>query len=84
LTVSAPAIRPPTGGIPVLVLTRKVNQIICVGDDIEIIVLSHNSSGVRLGITAKKDVRIDRKEVRDAADYRRGSPTHGDGIGGAA
>ena len=41
-----------------LVIHRKVDQRIYIGDDIEIVVLSTGRTGVRLGIQAPKDIRI--------------------------
>ena len=46
-----------------LVLTRKTNQSIMIGDDIEISVLSVSRDKIRLGISAPKDVPVFRKEV---------------------
>jgi carbon storage regulator len=47
----------------VLVLTRKSNQSIMIGDEIEISVLSVSGDKVRVGITAPRDVPVFRKEV---------------------
>jgi len=47
----------------VLVLTRKSNQSIMIGDDIEITVLSVVGDKVRIGIEAPRDVAIFRREV---------------------
>ena len=46
-----------------LVLTRKTNQSIMIGDDIEVSVLAVSRDKIRLGITAPKDVPVFRKEV---------------------
>lgn len=46
-----------------LVLTRKSNQSIMIGDDIEITVLSVMGDKVRIGIQAPRDVPVFRKEV---------------------
>jgi carbon storage regulator len=46
-----------------LVLTRKTNQSIMIGDDIEITVLAVSRDKIRLGITAPRDVPVFRKEV---------------------
>jgi carbon storage regulator len=47
----------------VLVLTRKANQSIMIGDTIEVSVLSVMGEKVRLGIQAPRDVPVFRKEV---------------------
>ena len=46
-----------------LVLTRKSNQSIMIGDEIEVSVLSVNGEKVRIGIEAPREVPIFRKEV---------------------
>jgi carbon storage regulator len=62
----------------VLVLTRKSNQSIMVGDDIEISVLAIMGEKVRIGIEAPRAVPVFRKEVyveiqqdRDPAEDRK-------------
>jgi len=47
----------------VLVLTRKSNQSIMIGDDIEVSVLSIMGEKVRIGIQAPRDIPVFRKEV---------------------
>ncbi len=61
-----------------LVLTRKTEQSIMIGDDIEIHVLSIRGGKVRLGIDAPSDVPVFRNEIyeqrerdRDADPSRR-------------
>src|SRR5436190_7392759 len=46
-----------------LVLTRKTNQSIMIGDEIEVSVLAVARDKIRLGITAPRDVPVYRKEV---------------------
>ena len=46
-----------------LVLTRKTNQSIMIGDEIEISVLSTAGDKIRLGIDAPRDIPVFRKEV---------------------
>jgi carbon storage regulator len=47
----------------VLVLTRKSNQSIMIGDDIEVSVLSIMGEKVRIGIQAPRDIPVFRREV---------------------
>jgi carbon storage regulator len=47
----------------VLVLTRKSNQSIMIGDQIEISVLSIMGEKVRIGIEAPRSIPVFRKEV---------------------
>ena len=52
------------GGVKeMLVLTRKSNQSIMIGDDIEVSVLSIMGEKVRIGIQAPRDIPVFRKEV---------------------
>ncbi len=46
-----------------LVLTRKPNQAIVVGDDIRIVIVSVDRDQVRLGIEAPREVSVHRAEV---------------------
>jgi len=46
-----------------LVLTRKVNQSIVIGEGIEVVVLEVRGEQVRLGIKAPRDVAVHRKEI---------------------
>lgn len=46
-----------------LVLTRKTNQSIMIGDEIEVTVLSVSGDKVRVGITAPREIPVFRKEV---------------------
>ncbi len=46
-----------------LVLTRKSNQSIMIGDDIEVSVLSIMGEKVRIGIQAPRDIPVFRTEV---------------------
>src|SRR5205807_8483298 len=48
---------------PMLVLTRKSNQSIMIGDDIEVSVLAIMGEKVRIGIQAPRDIPVFRKEV---------------------
>lgn len=48
-----------------LVITRKRNQSITIGDGIEVRVLSVGRDGVRLGVTAPADIAVHRREIYD-------------------
>lgn len=51
------------GGISMLALSRKVNESIMIGHDIEITVLEIKGEQVKLGINAPKSVPLYRKEI---------------------
>ncbi len=46
-----------------LVLSRRVDEEICIGEDIRLLVLSIQGGKVRLGVEAPAGVRIMRKEL---------------------
>ena len=56
-----------------LVLTRKSNQSIMIGDDIEVSVLAIMGEKVRIGIDAPRSVPVFRKEVYIEIQQDRGS-----------
>ncbi len=71
-----------------LVLTRKTNQSIMIGDDIEITVLSNDGVKVRLGIQAPAAVPVHRNEIyweiqgqRETDTEARGDATRASGRG---
>ena len=48
-----------------LVVTRKRNEAIVIGDGIEVWVLRVGRDGVRIGVTAPADVPVHRREIYD-------------------
>lgn len=48
-----------------LVLSRKVGEVIKIGNDIELTVVSVSGDQVKIGIKAPKQVEIHRKEIFD-------------------
>ena len=60
-----------------LVLTRKSNQSIMIGDDIEVSVLSIMGEKVRIGIQAPRDIPVFRKEVYLEIQQERNGATNG-------
>ena len=46
-----------------LILTRKKNERVMIGDDITIMVIDIRGDKVRLGITAPREVEVHREEV---------------------
>jgi len=47
----------------VLVLTRRKNQSIVIGDDVVVTVLEVKGDSIRLGITAPREVQVYREEL---------------------
>lgn len=46
-----------------LVLTRRANESIVIGDDITVTILAVTPGGVRIGIDAPRETRIHRAEI---------------------
>jgi carbon storage regulator len=47
-----------------LVLSRKVDESVIIGDGIEVVIVQIQGDRVRLGFRAPDEMRIDREEVR--------------------
>lgn len=61
-----------------LVLTRRKNQSIVIGDDIVITVLEVKGDSIRLGITAPRDVQVYREELLAALSEANASAVLGE------
>jgi len=48
-----------------LILTRRIQETIIIGDDVKITVLGVNGKQVRIGIDAPKEVAVHRSEIYD-------------------
>lgn len=48
-----------------LILTRRLNEVICIGDDIRVVVCEIDRGKVRLGVDAPLEVVVDRLEIRE-------------------
>lgn len=57
-----------------LILSRKLLEQIQIGTDITITVTAIEGGRVKLGITAPREVRVDRMEVREQREHDRGPP----------
>lgn len=62
----------PKDVIPMLVLSRKRNESIVIGDDVVVRVIEVRGDKVRLGIEAPREISVHRKEVFDAIHNRDG------------
>jgi carbon storage regulator len=61
-----------------LVLTRKVNQSIRIGQDIEVVVLEVRGEQVRIGIKAPRNVAVHRNEIYSQIEVENKSATETD------
>lgn len=59
------------GYMPMLVLTRKPNQSIMIGDDIEVTVLEVRGEQVRIGVNAPKHIPVHRREIYEEIQQQR-------------
>ncbi len=57
--------------IGMLVLTRKRDQVLLIGDSIRITVIRVEDGRVRLGIEAPRGVPVVREEIKNIPDSRR-------------
>ena len=48
-----------------LILTRRAGQALRIGDDIEVTVMAVNGSQVRIGISAPRQIAVDRGEIAE-------------------
>ena len=63
-----------------LVLSRVVGELISIGDNITVRILSVNGSNVRFGVEAPKNVEVHRAEVYERIIARQGAQrTQGQG-----
>lgn len=58
-----------------LVLSRKANEVICIGKDIRVMVIEIRGDKVRLGVDCPKHIGVHRKEVWDAIVGQGGDPS---------
>lgn len=62
----------------VLILSRHIGEIICIGDIVEIMIVDIRGDKVRVGINAPAEVPVHRKEICEAIKRQHGgeSGTH--------
>ena len=61
-----------------LILTRKVNERIVIGDDVEVAVVEIRGDQVKLGIKAPRNVKVHRREVFDQIQEENRAAAMGD------
>lgn len=54
-----------------LMLSRKTNEEIIIGDNIRVVVVEVRGDKVRIGIEAPKDVSVHRKEIYEAIQLQK-------------
>ncbi len=58
-----------------LVLGRKENESILIGDTIRVTIVGRSGSSIRVGVEAPRDVRVVREELATTRKYRAGVST---------
>lgn len=46
-----------------LILTRRIGEVLCIGDDVTVTVLDVRGNQIRLGINAPKSIQVHRQEI---------------------
>jgi carbon storage regulator len=69
-----------------LILTRRINETLNIGDDVQVTVLGIKGNQVRIGINAPRDVPVHREEIyqrikREERMNAQGIDGDGDGAG---
>ena len=59
------------GGLVMLILTRKQGEAFLIGDNIEISIAEINGDKVRIAIDAPREVKVLRKELKDAGELNK-------------
>jgi carbon storage regulator len=54
-----------------LILTRRIGEIVRIGDDVSVAVLGIKGNQVRLGIDAPKDIPVHREEIFERIKHER-------------
>ena len=55
-----------------LILSRRVGEVLMIGNEVTVTVLSVNGSQVRLGVNAPKEVEVHREEVYERIRAEKG------------
>ena len=55
-----------------LILSRKVNESLMIGDDVSVTVLSIKGGQIRIGISAPRDIAVHRQEIYEKIRQERG------------
>ena len=62
-----------------LILTRRIGEVMRIGDDIKITILEVQGSQVRLGIIAPREIAVHREEIYQKIQSKKGDNDEIDG-----
>ena len=65
-----------------LILTRRINETLNIGDDVQVTVLGIKGNQVRIGINAPRDVPVHREEIYQRIKREERVDAEGDQVGG--
>ena len=65
-----------------LILTRRINETLNIGDDVQVTVLGIKGNQVRIGINAPRDVPVHREEIYQRIKREERVDAEGDQAGG--
>ncbi|MDM7323282.1 MAG: carbon storage regulator CsrA [Gammaproteobacteria bacterium] len=58
-----------------LILTRRIGEVLRIGDDVSITILGIKGNQVRIGIEAPKDIAVHREEIYQRIKREQGQAT---------
>ena len=57
-----------------LILTRRIGEVIVINDDIEVTILGVKGQQIRVGVEAPRSVTVNRKEVQERIEAGEDAP----------
>lgn len=55
-----------------LILTRRIGETLCIGEDVTVTVMGVKGNQVRIGVHAPRDVEVHREEIKQRIDAEQG------------